>query len=85
MKDRIARLDQILTFVADHPYSTCADIANHLHRRVELIQSDVRILYRAGLLSRRKIDNSRSRATRGGNSITKEYFISVEPAVVINT
>lgn len=59
MRNRLARLDTIYAYIAAHPYSTCAQLASHLSRRLDLIQGDVRLLYRAGLLNRRKVDNSR--------------------------
>lgn len=62
MKTRLARLDKIYTYIADHPYSTCRQISDFISRRVDLVQSDVRTLYRAGLLGRRKVDNSQSRS-----------------------
>lgn len=72
MKHRIARLEQIVTYISEHPYSTCAAIAKHFDRRVDLIQSDVRTLYKARLIRRRKVDNSKDK--RVGN-FGKEYFL----------
>lgn len=71
MKNRLARLANIHNYLVEHPYSTCKDIAEFMNLRIKLVQADIRIMYRAGLLGRRKVDNSKSKLI--GNA-GKEYY-----------
>lgn len=75
MRTRLARLDKIYSYIIANPYVTCAAIAEYLGRRVDLIQSDVRIMYKAGFLGRRNVDKSRKR--QDGNYKAKEYYVVI--------
>ena len=74
MKNRLARLDKILAYISEHPYSTCATIATYFNRRIDLIQSDVRMLYRARLIKCRKPNTSQSKGKALVN-LGKEYYM----------